>query len=108
MLSEVGLDTDIQDPPKQIGGIFEKEDSDISSKKTKFLKYTMLITLFRGVLRTATEIINDKNMEPTWIKRELLKNIFEAKFEKDGKIFGHPQKYAYDRFVDHEKMSERW
>jgi hypothetical protein len=78
-------------------------------EKEKFSKYTMLITEFKGVLRTKVEVIDDKNREPVWIKRELLKHIFEAKFEtEDGRVLDHPQKYAYDRFMDYYSREMEW
>ncbi len=108
LLSETGLDIN-EVGPKQIGSIFWDNDSDLLSSEKKFPKYTMLITSFKGVLRTISEVISEKNLEPVWIKRDLLKYIFEATFTSEkGIVHGHPQLYAYERFVEYYKQTYRW
>lgn len=108
LLSELGPDTN--DDPQQIGNIFFGNDSDVYSLNDKtFPKYTMLVRSFKGVLRSSEEIISEKNLEPVWVKRGLLEYIFEEIFiSEEGKKFGHPQLYAYERFVEFYNQSVRW
>lgn len=100
MLAETGLDT--EEDPKQIGSIFYDDDSDMSLQGNFFPKFTMLVTSFKGVLRTSDEVLSEKNLQPIWVRRSLLEDIFEKTFvSSTGKTYGHSQLYAYERFQEY-------
>lgn len=106
ILSELGLDIG-GESPKQIGSIFYDDDS--SGFLGEFPKYTMLVTDFKGTLRTTDQVISERNLKPVWVRRSLLEAIFEATFVSlKGDSFGHSQLYAYERFEEHYKINHLW
>lgn len=106
ILSELGLDIE-EDDPKQIGSVFYDDDS--SGFLKEFPKYTMLVTKFKGTLRSTDEVISEKNLKPVWVKRSLLQFIFQRIFTSlQNKTYGHSQLYAYERFEEYYERNYRW
>lgn len=107
VLAETGLDT--EEEARQIGSIFFDDDSDVSLKDNFFPKFTMLVTSFKGVLRTSEEVLSEKNLKPVWVKRSLLGDVFEKTFTSlTEKTYGHSQLYAYERFVEYFALTQEW
>ncbi len=102
ILSETGLDIDEEERIFQLGNPFLNENSDEFSIRKDFPKYTMLAKSFKGKIRNQNQVISEKNGPPVWIKRHLLKQIFEKSFiSLMGKIHKHSQLYAYNNFCDY-------